>query len=129
VRRIASALPLIVSLVAGCASTRDTITQQQEKLESLGATAQMIGEYWLAGQLSATYAETALEQTQAQVEQQRSVLAAQPAVLEDPHGADLSERADRLSRLVVQLRHDVAASDPGSLRRHLDHIPIVPDTR
>jgi N-formylglutamate amidohydrolase len=120
---------LTAAVIPGCTSAQNTINQQEAKLESLGATAQMIGEVWLGGQVSATYAETALQETQTQVELQRAVLAANVEVLQNPRGADLSQRAERLSRVVVQLLHDVEASDGSGLRRHLLGIPIVPGSR
>jgi hypothetical protein len=127
--RFAGTLCAIAALAGGCASSQDTLHQQQEKLESLGATTQMIGESWLTGQLSATYARTALEETQRQVEEQRTVVAGTPAMLQEPHGADLSERGERLSRLLAQLLQDVDTSDSGAARHHLSQIPIVPESR
>jgi hypothetical protein len=120
---------LAAAVGAGCARSDNIIKHQQQKLESLGATAQMVGEAWLGGSVSTTYAQTALEQTQTQVEQQRTILASKPATLQDPRGSDLSQRGERLSRLVAQLIGDVAASNTDTLRRHLSQIPIIPQDR
>jgi hypothetical protein len=122
-----TSLLLAAVLATACASQQDTIQQQKEKLESLGATTQTIGEGWLAGKLSRTFARTALEQTFFQVEQQRAVLAAHPQTLVDARGARLSQQAEQLSRLVAQMAHDVEATDGDAVRRRLAAIPIVPE--
>ena len=120
---------LIAVFVAACESPDRTITQQQRKLESLGASVRTIGEYWLDRRVAATYARTALEQMHAQVEQQRSILASEPRVLQDTRGADLSARANRLSTLIAQLLRDVQTSDGVALRQHLSQIPLLPESR
>ena len=110
---------------AGCSRQDERLRQHQEKFESLGSTTAAIGEAWLAGSTSGTYTRTALEQTQVLVEQERSALASVPEMLLDPRGAGLSQAAERLSRLLAAMIHDVGAADAESVRRHLTHIPIV----
>lgn len=102
------------------------IQQQKEKLESLGATTQLIAEDWLAGTLPGAYTRTALEQTYAQVEQQRTKLAARPQTLLDERAARLSQQAEQLSRLIAAMLHDVAGADADAVRRRLAAIPILP---
>jgi hypothetical protein len=121
---------VVAALLSGaCASQQDTIRQQQEQLESLGATTQAIGEDWLAGYLSGTFTKTALEGTYAQVERARARLAAKPQMLLDARAARLSQQAEQLSRLIAQLTQDVRGGDGDAVRRRLAAIPIVPQTR
>ena len=88
-----------------------------------------IGEAWLAGSVSGTYARTALEQTRRLVEQERTALASAPQSLVDARGAQLSQAAERLSRLLAAMTQDVRTADAPSVRRHLTEIPIVPSER
>jgi hypothetical protein len=111
----------------GCASEPDTVQAAQEKLESLDASVRLIGEDWLAGSLSGRFAATALDAVFTQVERQRAGLAARPQTLLDPRGARLSQRAERLSRLIAQLRRDVERADADAVRRGLAALPIQPD--
>ena len=116
-------------LSSACATQQDTIQQQKEQLQSLGATTRLIGQDWLAGRLSGTYTKTALEATFAQIEQQRATLAAKPAKLLDERAARLSQQAEELSRLVAHLLHDVQGADAAAARIRLAAIPILPDSR
>jgi hypothetical protein len=111
-------------------SRQDTRLQQhQEAFESLGATTAAIGEAWLDGSVSGTYTVTALERTFALVEQERTALAATPRTLLDPRGAQLSQSAERLSRLLAALTGDVREADAAAARRHLGEIPILPPAK
>jgi hypothetical protein len=114
---------------AGCGRQDQRLQQHQEKLESLGATTAALGDAWLAGGVSGTYTRTALEQTFRLVEQERSTLVSAPATLLDPRGARLSQAAERLSRLLASMMHDVSAADAPGVRRHLADIPIAPPER
>lgn len=110
----------------GCSGQDERLKQHREKFESLGASAAAIGEAWLAGSTSGTYTATALEQAFLLVEQERSTLASTPDAVRDPRGAELSQTAERLSRLIAAMRHDVRDADAQSLRQHLTQIPIRP---
>ena len=111
---------------AGCSRQDERLQQHREKFESLGSSTAAIGEAWLAGQTSGTYTSTALQQTFLLVEQERYALASAPDALIDPRGAELSQAAERLSRLIAAMIHDVRVADATSLRKHLTTIPIVP---
>jgi len=113
-------------LCTACTSQQDTIEQQQEKLESLAASTQLVAQSWLDGHVSKTYAGTAFDTLVAQVEQQRAVLAAKPAILVDPQGGALSQQAEQLSRLIAQMQRNVAAGDTWTLRGQLSAIPLLP---
>ena len=116
-------LVLLAALAAlGCASPQAVITQQQEKLVSLGASTGLLSEGWLAGTLTDTYTKTAIDATLAQVEQQRAVLAT-PATLADARAARLSQQAEQLSRLLAQMAHDVDTADAAAMRQHAAAIP------
>jgi hypothetical protein len=110
----------------GCGRQDARLQQHQEKLESLATTTQAIAGAWLAGSVSGTYASTALDQTLRLVEQERSALAATPELLVDRRGARLSQRAERMSRLLALMVHDVDASDGRSLRQRATEMAIAP---
>lgn len=112
--------------VAACGRQDERLLQHREKFESLGSSTAAIAEAWLAGSTSGTYTRTALQQTFLLVEQERQALASSPDTLLDPRGAELSQSAERLSRLLAALIHDVRAADAPSVRQHLTKIPITP---
>ena len=120
-------LPAVLALTAaGCARQDTRLQQHRETLESLGATTAAIGDAWLSGRVSGTYTRTSLEQTLQLVEQERLAVAASPASLRDPRGAQLSQSAEHLSRLIAALDGDVGDADAASARQHLAAIPIKP---
>ena len=126
-RRASWTFALTAALAAaGCGNQEQRLQQHREKFESLGASAAAIGEAWLAGSTSGTYTGTALEQMFLLVEQERSALASTPDALLDSRGAELSQAAERLSRLIAAMIHDVRAADAASLRQRLAAIPIKP---
>ena len=111
--------------LAGCASQRATIEQQKEKLQSLAASTRLLTDDVLAGEVSKTYARTALDALFLQVEQQRAVLAAKPATLTDPVGAALSQQAEQLARAIAAMQADVQQQDNERLRRRLAALPLA----
>src|SRR3954453_18818918 len=113
----------------GCSDERRQIQQHQEKLESLRATTAAIGDAWLSGAVSGTYAGTAFEQTFVLVEQERTALASAPATLADPRGARLSDAADAASRQLALLIEDVRRADAASVRTRLAKVPIAAGER
>lgn len=113
--------------VALTACSQDTALQQhREKLESLGATTAAIADAWLEGAASGTYVRASLEQTRQLVEQERTSLAAKAEALADSRGADLSEAAERLSRLLALMIRDIEHRDASALRQRIAQIPIRP---
>ena len=110
---------------AACHRQDSQLKQHSEKFTSLRATSAAVGEAWLAGDVSGTYAYTALEQTFRLVEQERTALAASPQPLLDPRGAALSQAAERHSRLLALMMHDVRGADAAAARRHLADISAV----
>ncbi len=113
------------SAALGCGE-QGKLEGHKEKLESLGSTMSLVAEAWLAGNVSRAYAVTALKQTQLLVEDERSAFAVDPKALRDPLGAQLSELAERLSRVLAATIYDVATGDAQSVRRRLNEIPIAP---
>jgi len=109
-----------------CSRQDARLEQHKKKFESLGATTAFTIDVWLAGEVSGTYTRTALETTFQLVEQERSALAKAPRWLQDPRGAALSVRAERLSRLLADLIADVGTADGASARQHVRQIPIRP---
>jgi hypothetical protein len=126
-----AALPSIVALAtalacAGCATEESRLRQHQEKLESLGATTSAVAAAWLAGSVSAIYARTALEQTFALVEQERTAVASGPEALLNPKAAGLAQAAEALGRRVALLISDVDHRDSAAVRQHLVALPVAP---
>jgi hypothetical protein len=115
---------------AACHRQDQQLQQHTEKLASLRATTVAVGEAWLGGDVSGTYAHTALDQTYMLVEQERTALAAAPQALLDPRGAALSQAAERHSRVLALMIHDVQGADAEATRRHLaDLSAMASDTR
>ena len=111
-----------LTVISACSRQDRRLQKHWEKLESLGASAALIGSAWLSGSTSGTYTLSALEQTFALTEKERSTLASAPEALTDPRGAELSQSAERLSRLLAAMRQDVRTSNASSVRRHLSDI-------
>ena len=129
-QRLSAIVPIVFAVsVCGCARLDAQLQQHREKLESLGSTTSAIGEAWLAGSISGTYTRSALEQTLLLVEKERSALGREPQALLDPRGAEMSEAAGRLSRLLAVTMHDVEAADADRVRRNLGEVPIAPAKR
>ena len=114
---------LAAAVCTGCGQDR-VIEQQQEKLESLAASAESIGRAWLDRRVSTTYAWTALERSYQLAEQERSTLARSPRYLIDSRGARLSQDGERLARTIASMMDDVRRGDVNSGRVHLSSLPF-----
>ena len=121
-----SAIVALALTAAACARQDARLQQHKQKFESLGETTAAICEAWLDGDVSGTYTGTALDQTLTLVEQERTALAASPEALLDPRGATLSQSAERLSRLIAVLIHEVEGANDASVRQRLSEIPVRP---
>jgi hypothetical protein len=111
---------------AGCSRQDQRLQQHRKQFESLGATTAAISEAWLAGSVSGTYALTALDQTFRLVGQEQTALAGAPRALIDARGAELSQAAEKLLRLLALLTRDIRSADASAVRQHLAEIPIKP---
>jgi cytochrome c oxidase assembly factor CtaG len=111
---------IVVVLGASACRSQDAILKQQTKaLASFGATVATVGDAWLAGSVSTTYTRTVLEQTLQLLETSRSELVASPRLLADAKGADLSQTADELSRIIAAVWKNVGDGDAITVRRQL----------
>jgi putative membrane protein len=106
-RRARVAACVLMLVAAGgstaCQSVPDQLQQIDEALTSLRATLDVTGQAWHSGQVSRPYVRTALQETLRLLQQERDRLTASPALLADPRGAELSQRAEQLSRDAAQL--------------------------
>jgi hypothetical protein len=116
----------MATTASGCASQDARLQKQQEAFASLRATTVRIGQAWLAGDVSGTYTYTAFDQTFRLLDDQRASLTASPQLLADARGGQLSQNAERLSRLLALLMADVRRSDGSSARKHLAELPALP---
>jgi hypothetical protein len=119
------ALLLVLVATVGCSTQNTEIAQVTEKVASLRSTAIGIGEAWLKGDVSGTYAAGALEETFRLLEKTRTQLHSGPRLLVDPRGAQLSSRIEDLSRLIALLTADVDGSAASSARQHLEKIATL----
>ncbi len=121
---------LLTALLAfgavGCTSFEDRLSQFDRTFESLSATTRAACESWLSGVTSGTYTVQALTQTYQLLEQERTSLAASPQTLADPRGAERSQRAERLSRLIADAIGAVRNGDASSVRHHISELPAPP---
>jgi hypothetical protein len=123
-QRLTRSLLLSAMAVAfsGCTQHDERLQQHQEKLESLTASAIAIGKARLSGSTSDTYTRAALERIFTFVEDERAALASVPETLLDPRGAKMSQSAERLSRVLAAMQHDVRESDARSLRQRVSDL-------
>ena len=115
-------LATVSLIVAECGRQDQRLHQHHQKLESLASSAAAMGNAWLSGSTSGTYTITALEQTYLLVETERAEMASTPDALVDPRGAELSQSAERLSRVLAAMRYDVRGSNASSVRQQLREI-------
>ncbi len=118
-------LVLIAMVTTGCTRHDERLRQHREKLESLAASTNALGKAWLSGRTSGTYTRNALAHVFLLVEQERNSMTSRPDALVDPRGAQLSQSAERLERLLATLRHDVSVSDVQSVRRTLSSLSTL----
>jgi hypothetical protein len=116
----------IATTASGCTGQDARLRKQREAFASLHATTERIGEAWLAGNVSGTYTYTAFEETLRLLDDQRASLTASPQALADARGGELSQNAERLSRLLALLMADVRRSDGSSARTHLAELSALP---
>jgi hypothetical protein len=121
-RAVASAIVIAAAACAACSDQNEKLRAHQEKIQSLSASTGSIADAWLAGSTSGTYAVTALEQTFLLLEKERAALASEPESLVDSRGAELSQSAERLSRMIATMIRDVRRSDSAAVRQHLAHV-------
>ena len=103
----------------GCQSTQQLVTEQQKALLSLNSTVIAVGNAWLEGKVSTTYARTALEATAALLEKERARIGGSPDALVDPQIVSLSESQNRLARQIAVLRKALADSDAAPVRQEI----------
>ena len=94
-------LVVLAAVSGGCGGLDARLEMHREQLESLGSTTTLVGDAWLGGRISGTYARTALEQSYFLVERgrrsplrpKRSSILAAPACRRRPSSSrDFSPR-------------------------------------
>jgi hypothetical protein len=119
----------VVAGAIACRTPQQTLTKESRTLGSLRATTAAVGDAWLAGDVSSTFALTALERTMQLLETTRSELVASPRLVANPELAALAQSADRLTRTVGLLWKNVGDRDTAQVRRHLADIRSARDAQ
>jgi hypothetical protein len=114
---------LITAGLTACSSADKQLQDAQKKIDGLKATTHAIAEAWRNGDVSATYAGTAFQQTLQLLDKERASLNAAPKLLLDPRGASLSRDAEQLSRALAALIDDARNHDAASAQQHLTQVP------
>jgi hypothetical protein len=118
-----SAFWLLLALAPGgvaCRGPARVFAEHRQGLDSVQATAAMTVESWMAGNVSQTSARLTLERTQRLLADQQTELSSDPELLATADGSALSQREERLSRLVASLFAAVVDGDHGAARRSLE---------
>ena len=108
---------MLLALVCTACSEESQLNSHREKIESLQSTTAAIAGAWLAGDISRTYAVTALDQTFVLIQQERAEVEEDARALADPRREQLSRRAETLARLSSAMRRDIQAGDAAALRQ------------
>jgi hypothetical protein len=123
-RRISSFVMLPIALFAmattACRTHEQIATSHNQSLTSLRATTVAIGNAWLSGAASGTYALTALSATQQLLADQRAQLAESAELLADARLAALDESEQQLAQIVALLWKAVREGDSDLARRQLN---------
>ena len=83
----------------------------------MNSTVTAVGNAWLEGHVSTTYARTALEATAGLLEKERAKIAASADALVDPAVVALSEAQNQLAREISLLRKALEDSDAATVRQ------------
>jgi hypothetical protein len=111
---------LFALFVIGCGSTQELVNQQQQALTSLTATVTAVCDGWLEGDLSTTYARTALDAAGTLLEKERTKIGGSPDALANPAVASLSESERQLARQIALLRKALADSNATAVRQLIE---------
>jgi hypothetical protein len=109
---------MLVALT-GCSRRDRELFEHTKTMRSLTATTTAIGEGWLAGSLSGTYTQTALERTFQLLEEDRRTLATSPRQRIDPRAEKIAQTGENLSRILVRLAEAVGSADAAAVRDRL----------
>lgn len=109
----------MIVAIAGCSRRDRELTQHSWTVVSLAATTTAIGEGWLAGSLSGSFAQTALTRTFELLEEDRRTLATSPGQRIDPRAEKIVQTGEALSRILVRLAEAVGTADAAAVRAQL----------
>jgi hypothetical protein len=107
---------------AGCGGEDARVEQHTRALTSVSSTLESLADAWLGGQVSGAYMQTSLDRTFQLLEDERRALAASPQALIDPRAAQLSQRAERLSRVLAAMVKAVEDSDRDAVRHEVEAV-------
>ena len=125
IRPLRALTAIVMVATVACASRTRLMTQTAERVESLRSTTIGIGEAWLHGDVSGTYAKVALEETFRLLDKALIELHAEPPLLADPRGSSLSIRAEALGRGIARLMAHIEASEGPAAREDLAAITTL----
>jgi hypothetical protein len=124
-RRRILCLLLGTAFFTGCGSTQSVITEQQKALTSLTSTVRTVCRAWLDGNVSTTYARTALAASATLLEKKRAKIAGSPDAMSDARIASLGNAEQQLAQRIAVLRKALVDSDANTVRQvaaTLDHL-------
>jgi hypothetical protein len=123
-------LMLVVTLGLNACRSRDQIVADQtRRLASLRSTIVTLGEAWLSGDVSLSYARTTLETVQLLLANQHAEWARSGDLLANPEAAALSADEEHLARTLALLWTAFGDADPAAVRQQLAVVESLPAAR
>ena len=109
---------LVCSLsLTACESRQDLLDRQHKALTSLRSTVTSVCQAWLDGNVSTTYARTALEASAVLLDKEHTKITSSPDAVADPAVASVSDAEHQLARQIALLRQALAESNADAVRQ------------
>ena len=103
--------------LTGCESRQSLLDRQNKVLTSLRSSVTSVCHGWLDGNVSTTYARTALDAVGVLLEKERTTISSSPELLADTDLASVSDAQHRLARQIALLRKALGESDANAIRQ------------
>jgi hypothetical protein len=103
--------------LTGCESRQALLDRQHKALTSLQATVTSVCQAWLDGNVSTTYARTALGAAAVLLDKEQTKISKSPDAVADPAVASVSDAEHQLARQIALLRQALAESNGDAVRQ------------